>query len=111
VALDCYSCRSGALRIGDRILAVDGVSTSSHSADEVYAMIQANRTQRINVELLPITAIRKLAPRVILAGNTHDAYKSAAVFTTWDFITPDAAEADRRCEQFGLVDDFAKPTV
>lgn len=65
-------CRSGAIYVGDRILAVDGARTLRHTADEVSAMIRANKTQRISLELLPLTVVRKQAPPRVTSGNDHN---------------------------------------
>ena len=65
------ACRSGAIHVGDRILVVDGVCTAGRSADEVNSMIQANRTQRVVLQLMPINAIRKLAQPFSVTGNVY----------------------------------------
>jgi len=55
--------RSGLVHVGDRILAVDGVTTGGKSAAEVGSLIASNRTSRIRLQTLSASAAELLRRR------------------------------------------------
>ena len=62
-SIDGRHCRSGLLRVGDRILAVDGVRTSGKSAAEVSSLIASNRASHVRLQTLTVSAARLLRQR------------------------------------------------